>query len=139
MVQISNTKARKYLFYSPLTKNKGHHPVSFVFCYGDTRPSPAVNGGGGSGLGARPPPGADAGSATRAEKRSIGSAPRERARYDYFDDRAFQIPPPQPKTKKQSNGLFFLFLERCVSLARNVMCSTCVMTASLCDVRFARE
>ena len=49
-----------------------------------------------------------------------------------------QIPSPQPKTKNQSIWTAFSFLERCVPLSRNVMRTSCVMTASPCDVPFGR-
>ena len=39
--------------------------------------------------------------------------------------------------RKQSIGLLFVFGTMC-SAGRNVMRAACVMTVSLCDVRFAR-
>jgi len=42
------------------------------------------------------------------------------------------------KTKKQSSGLLFRFWND-VFRKRNVMRTACVMTASPCGVRFARE
>ena len=40
--------------------------------------------------------------------------------------------------RKQSKWTAFSFLERCVPLSRNVMRTSCVMTASPCDVPFGR-
>ena len=48
------------------------------------------------GLGARPPPVADEGSATREKTRRFGSERRRANRNDYVFEWAFQIPPPQP-------------------------------------------
>jgi len=45
---------------------------------------------------------------------------------------------PLRNQKKQSNGLLFRFWND-VFRTRNVMRTACVMTASPCDVRFARE
>ena len=72
-------------------------------------------------------------------KQEVCQAEQAQARaYDYATGAGNEKSHPRNQKRKQSNGLLFRFWND-VFRKRNVMRTSCVMTASPCDVRFARE
>ena len=117
-VQISNTKARKHLFYSPFTKRKQPNRVAFLFArrtgFEPPLPPTAV-GGWREWVSERKTTKCCFSRTVEPKQGAEGARPRA-THGDVASECAFQIPPPQPKTKAV-HWTAFSFLERCVPQA----------------------